>query len=147
MNGNKFTAIAKPMRPVSTGVPTQVLSVLNESRIAIKTGRSILLLNPEDVVSISAQGNYVALQCESGSHLLRESISAVADKMLAYGFVRIHRSILINRRFVEEIRPFLTGDYGLRLKSGKEFTVTRTYKKNLRALAESWIGGASSISG
>ncbi len=115
-------------------------------KIAIKTKGIILFLNPEEVVSISAQGNYVVLQLESGSHLLRESISAVAGKMEDFGFVRIHRSVLINRRFVEEIRPFLTGDYGLRLKSGKEFTVTRTYKKNLRALAESWIGGASSLS-
>jgi two-component system, LytTR family, response regulator len=115
-------------------------------RIAIKTKGIILFLNPEEVVSISAQGNYVVLQLESESHLLRESISAVEGKMGGFGFVRIHRSVLINRRFVEEIRPFLTGDYGLRLKSGKEFTVTRTYKKNLKELAESWIGGASSLS-
>lgn len=48
---------------------------------------------------------------------------------------------------VEEIRPFLTGGYGVRLKTGKEFTVTRTYKKNLKALAEFWMGGTSSLSG
>ncbi len=119
----------------------------NKSRIGIKTGRTIVFLNPEEVVSISAQGNYVVLQRENESHLLRESISVMAEKMVAYGFVRIHRSILVNRRFVEEIRPFLTGDYGLRLKSGKEFIVSRTYKKNLKALAESWIGAASSLSG
>jgi len=60
-----------------------------------------------------------------------------------FGFVRIHRSILINRRSVQEVRPFLTGEYGLRLKNGKDLTVTRTYKKNLKALAEFWVGGAS----
>jgi two-component system LytT family response regulator len=109
-------------------------------RIAIKTKGTILFLNPEEVVSIRAQGSCVLLQQESGSHLLRESISTMAEKMVPFGFVRIHRSTLINRRFVKEIRPFLTGEYGLRLKSGKEFTVTRTYKKNLRALAEFWVG-------
>jgi two-component system, LytTR family, response regulator len=107
----------------------------------------IVFVNPEEVVSITARGNYVLLESESGSHMLRESISAMAGKMVKYGFVQIHRSILINRRFVEEIRPFLTGDYGLRLKTGQEFTVTRTYKKNLKALAESWIGATSSFSG
>jgi two-component system, LytTR family, response regulator len=120
--------------------------VIDNRRIAIKTKGIILFLDPEEVVSISARGNYVLLERESGSHMLREPISVMAEKMVRYGFVQIHRSILINRRFVEEIRPFLTGDYGLRLKSGKEFTVTRTYKKNLKALAEFWIGGASSLS-
>ena len=62
---------------------------------------------------------------------------------MPFGFVRIHRSILINRRSVQEVRPFLTGEYGLRLKNGKDLTVTRTYKKNLKALAEFWVGGAS----
>jgi hypothetical protein len=26
------------------------------------------------------------------------------------------------------------------MEGGKEYTVTRTYKKNLKSLAESWIG-------
>jgi two-component system, LytTR family, response regulator len=121
------------------------LGSMSYNRIAIKTRGSILFLDPAEVTHICAQGNYVVLQRESGSCLMRESISTMADKLTAYGFIRIHRSVLINRLFVAEIRPYLTGDYGLRLKTGKEFTVTRTYKKNLKALAESWIGGASSL--
>jgi hypothetical protein len=44
---------------------------------------------------------------------------------------------------VEEIRPYSTGEYGLRVKGGKEYTVTRTYKKNLKSLAEFWIGAGA----
>jgi len=64
----------------------------------------------------------------------------VAKKLEPYGFIRIHRSVLVNTLFVEEIRPYSTGEYGLLLKGGKEYTVTRTYKKNLKSLAEFWIG-------
>ncbi len=71
---------------------------------------------------------------------MRESISVVAERFAPYGFIRIHRSVLVNSSFVEEIRPFPTGEYGLRVKGGKEYTVTRTYKKNLKSLAEFWIG-------
>jgi DNA-binding LytR/AlgR family response regulator len=46
----------------------------------------------------------------------------------------------VNSAFVEEIRPWSTGEYVLRVKGGKEFTVTRTYRQNLKLLAESWIG-------
>jgi DNA-binding LytR/AlgR family response regulator len=47
---------------------------------------------------------------------------------------------LVNRSFVEEIHPWNTGEYVLRLKGGKELTVSRTYKRNLSSLANFWVG-------
>jgi DNA-binding LytR/AlgR family response regulator len=49
----------------------------------------------------------------------------------------------INAAFVEEIHPTKAGDYHLRIRSGKEYTVTLSYKKNLREMAGSWIGADS----
>jgi DNA-binding LytR/AlgR family response regulator len=112
-------------------------------RVAIKVKRKILFINLSDVVAVQAKGNYVSLEREGSSYLLHETISAVAEKLEPRGFIRIHRSILVNASFVEEISPYSTGEYGLRVKGGKEYTVTRTYKKNLKSLAEFWIGGGA----
>jgi len=109
-------------------------------RIAIKAKGRILLINPGDVVVVRAEGNYVSLQRESDSYLLRESISVVAEKLKPYGFIRIHRSALVNTSFVVEIKPYPTGKYGLRVKGGKEYAVTRGYTKNLKPLTEFRIG-------
>lgn len=116
------------------------ISRAQSARIAIKADGRILFIDPNDVTAVHAEGNYVLLQRDVGSHLLRESISVMADKLKPYGFIRIHRSVLVNSAFVKEIRPWPTGEYGLLLKSGKEYTVTRTYKKNLSHIAASWIG-------
>jgi DNA-binding LytR/AlgR family response regulator len=121
----------------------QELAVRPPSRIAIKVKGRILFINPGDVVAVLAEGNYVLLQQESSSHLLRESISAVAVKLEPLGFIRIHRSVLVNIAFVEEIKPYPSGEYALRVKGGKEYTVTRTYKENLKSLAEFWIGASA----
>lgn len=118
-----------------------------EARIAIKVKGRVLFLNPADVISVHAEGNYVLLEQAAASHLLRESISVVAEKLKPYGFIQIHRSVLVNTSCVEEIKPYLTGEYGLRIRGGKEYTVTRTYKKNLKALADSWIGGTTFFAG
>jgi two-component system, LytTR family, response regulator len=118
----------------------QKLSQSQSGRIAIKSNGRILFIEPGDVMAVHAEGNYVLLQREAGSHLLRESISVMAEKLKPYGFIRIHRSVLINSSFVEEIHPWPTGEYGLRIKGGKEYTVTRTYKDNLKDIAGSWIG-------
>jgi two-component system LytT family response regulator len=109
-------------------------------KIAIRAKGRILFIDPREVVSVHAEGNYVSLKKESGSYLLRESVSDVASKLEPYGFIRIHRSVLVNASFVQEIRPLPTGSYGLRIRSGEEYAVTRTYKKNLRSLAEFWLG-------
>jgi two-component system LytT family response regulator len=109
-------------------------------RVAIKVRGKILFINLGDVVSVQANGKCVWLQRRAGSYLLRESISVVAERLENHGFIRIHRSMLVNASFVEEIRPLSTGEYSLRIEGGKEYTVTRTYKKNLKSLAEFWIG-------
>jgi len=109
-------------------------------RIAIKVNGGIRFINPGDVVAVLAEGNYVLLQQETGSYLLRESMSVVAQTLEPFGFIRIHRSVIVNSSFVEEIKPRSTGEYLLRVKGGKEYTVTRTYKENLKSLAEFWIG-------
>lgn len=112
-------------------------------RVAIKVKGTILFINLSDVVAVQAEGDYVSLQRHGSSYLVRELISAVAEQLGPQGFIRIHRSILVNTSFVEEIRPYSTGEYGLRVKGGKEYTVTRTYKKNLKSLAEFWIGAGA----
>ena len=109
-------------------------------RIAIKVNGGIRFINPGDVVAVLAEGNYVLLQQETSSYLLRESMSVVAQTLEPFGFIRIHRSVIVNSSFVEEIKPRSTGEYLLRVKGGKEYTVTRTYKENLKSLAEFWIG-------
>jgi DNA-binding LytR/AlgR family response regulator len=120
--------------------PLQRFTSPTQPRIAFKVKGRILFINPGEVVAVQSEGNYVWLRRESISHLLRESLSVVAQKLEPHGFIRIHRSVLVNASFVEEIRPYPTGEYGLRVKGGKEYTVTRTYKRNLKSLAAFWLG-------
>jgi two-component system, LytTR family, response regulator len=115
------------------------------TRIAIKSNGRILFIEPEDIITVKAEGNYVLLQKQAGSYLLRESLSAMEQSLKPHGFIRIHRSMLVNSSCVEEIEPWPTGEYCLRVKGGKEYTVTRTYKKNLRDISTSWIGVDSSF--
>lgn len=109
-------------------------------RIAIKAKGRILFIDVADIIAVEARGNHVLLLGSSGSHILRESISTIGKKLDSYEFVRIHRSVLVNAAMVEEMCPRPTGEWVLRVRGGREFTVTRTYKKNLQLLAQLWIG-------
>lgn len=110
------------------------------ARIAVRTDGKIIFVNPADVRVFEAQGNYVLLQTALKSHSLRESISNVAEKLEAYGFVRIHRSTIVNSSLVEEIRTSPSGEIRVCLKgSSKEYSVSRRYRDALRSIAPCWI--------
>jgi two-component system LytT family response regulator len=109
-------------------------------RIAFKAKGNILLLDLAEIWAVQAEGNYVSLQHRSNPYLVHESLSSMAEKLKPYGFIRIHRSVVVNISAVAEIQPLPTGEYRLRAKGGKEYLVTRTYKNNLRDLAQLWLG-------
>ena len=118
----------------------EVIAKQQAPRIAFKAKGKIVFLDVAEIVAVQAEGNYISLRHRTNSYLLRESLSSMAEKLKPYGFVRIHRSVIVNISTVEEIEPLPTGEYRLRVKGGKEYLVTRTYKHNLRDLAQLWLG-------
>ena len=118
----------------------QLIAKRQPARIAFKSKGRILFLDLAEIVAVEAEGNYVSLRHCPHPYLLRESLSSLAGKLKPYGFIRIHRSVVVNISAVEEIQPLPTGEYRLRVKGGKEYLVTRTYKDNLRDLAQLWVG-------
>ena len=118
----------------------EVIAKRQAPRIAFKVKGRILLLDLADVLAVQAEGNYVSLQHQPNPYLVHESLSSMAEKLKPYGFIRIHRSVIVNISAVEEIQPLPTGEYRLRVKGGQEYLVTRTYKHSLRDLAQLWVG-------
>jgi DNA-binding LytR/AlgR family response regulator len=118
----------------------EVIARPQAPRIAFKAKGRILFVELTEIVAVQAEGNYVSLRRRANPYLLRESLSSMAAKLKPYGFIRIHRSVVVNISAVEEIQPLPTGEYRLRVRGGVEYLVTRTYKDNLRDLAQLWIG-------
>lgn len=110
------------------------------ARIAIKAKGRVLFVNPLDVTVAEAAGNYVALVHKSGAYLVRETMATTEQKLASFGFVRIHRSILVNTTLVKDLRRDNTGRYVLRTIDGRDHPVGRAYKQNLKMIARSWLG-------
>jgi two-component system LytT family response regulator len=106
----------------------------------VKSQGRILFLDPDEVHWIQANGNYVMLHCDGGSHLMRGTLADVEALLSDGKFLRIHRSVIVNANYVREVQPWPTGEYILKLRSGKELTVTRKYKQNLSRIASLGLG-------
>ena len=128
----------------SAVIPSKRTIPQRQCRIAIKgTHGTIVLVDLENVFSVRAKGNYVLLDEASRSHCLRGSIGKMERHLGPFGFVRIHRSSLINAIWADELRRRPSGGYVLRLRGGQEYVVTRCYKNNLALFAKAWIGSVS----
>jgi len=110
------------------------------ARIAVKAKGRVVFVNPRDVIVAKAEGNYVALVHKSGAYLVRETMATTEQKLASFGFVRIHRSILVNTTLVKDLRRDNTGTYVLRTIDGRDHPVGRAYKRNLKMIAGSWLG-------
>ena len=143
-NGNG-TAATAASEVIGALEQLEVLAKRQCPRIAFKEKGRIFFLDLPEVVAVQAEGNYVSLQHYRNPYLLRESHTSIAQKLRPYGFIRIHRSVVVNISLVEEIEPLPTGEYKLRVRGGGEYMVTRRYKDNLRHLAHLWIGSRASL--
>jgi len=104
------------------------------ARIAVKSKGGIVFVRLDEVEWVEAQGNYVRLHLADESHLLRETMSSLEAKLDPAHFMRIHRSAIVNIDHIKNIEPWFTGEYVVRMNGGKELTLTRSYRDNLRRL-------------
>jgi len=59
------------------------------------------VLSTDEILWIKAAGNYVQIYASGGMFELRETISNMATKLQGSGFIRIHRSMVVNDRAVK----------------------------------------------
>ena len=109
-------------------------------KLALRTNRRIIFIDPAEATAIEAQGNSALLRTASQSYLLRQSISGLARRLEEYGFVRIHRSTVVNEAYIEEIRVLESGEMLLRLRgTDAEYSVSRSYRPALKSIASVWL--------
>jgi two-component system, LytTR family, response regulator len=113
----------------------------NQDRILIKDGGRFIFVKTEEIDWIQANGNYVRVHVGHVSYLHRQTITGLERSLDPTRFLRIHRSAIVNIDKVRELRPWPTGEYVVLMRTGKELTLSRTYRGRLPFLA----GGASPV--
>lgn len=103
-------------------------------RLVIKSGSRIFLLNVEEINWIEAADNYVRLHAGRDSHLLRETMNSLENRLNPDNFLRIHRSRIINIRQIKELRPLFRGEYDIMLRDGTRLESGRGYRDKLQKL-------------
>jgi two-component system, LytTR family, response regulator len=126
----RFCEMATELR-TSSG---QNFSPSMTDRIPVKTHGRVMIVNVAEIDWVAADGDYVSLHVGAKSWLLRETIAAAEARLALSGFVRIHRSTLVNINHVRELLPLSKGEFTVVLLDGTELKLSRNYRFALERL-------------
>ena len=109
----------EPLRPVS---------------FDIRDGARIIRTPLARIVAVSSAGNYVEFWLADGRRpLMRATLAAIEVELERFGFVRAHRSWLVNAGAVTGLRPDGSGDWTVEL-GAVEAPLSRRYPQALERL-------------
>ncbi|HEX7243718.1 MAG TPA: LytTR family DNA-binding domain-containing protein [Longimicrobiaceae bacterium] len=97
----------------------------------VRKGERVLTLRVDDVDWMGAEDNYVRLHVGKESHLIRERMQALEERLDPRRFARIHRSTIVNLERVRELRPWSSGEFLVILRDGRELRLSRRYRGKL----------------
>jgi DNA-binding LytR/AlgR family response regulator len=115
---------------------------VDEPTIPVELAGTTRMLPRSSVRWVEAQGDYARLHTSDASHLVRVSLATLAERWADAGFVRIHRSYLVQLRLVAELR--LTPSGYVVSVDNTELPVSRRHTRELkdkliRAAKHDWI--------
>ncbi|HEY7815882.1 MAG TPA: LytTR family DNA-binding domain-containing protein [Nakamurella sp.] len=102
----------------------------DDPTIPVELAGNTRMLPRSSVRWIEAQGDYARLHTVDGSHLVRVPLATLAERWSEAGFVRIHRSYLVQLPCITELR--LSGTGWVVVVDTSELPVSRRHIHHLR---------------
>jgi len=123
------TSARQPELP--NGNAGKASATLYTNRIIFKSRGRILFLPVSDIRWIGAEGNYVRLSTANETHLLRETMAHLEQRLDPRGFLRVHRSFIVNLKYVKEVRKEAGSESVVVMDSGHKVALGRSYRTAL----------------
>ena len=102
------------------------------AHIPVQTRDGVVLVEAEAIDWVEAQGNYAALHAGRETHLVRETLTRLSQRLGAERFVRVHRGAIVNVSRLKRMKSLASGDALLELADGTELRASRTFAGTLR---------------
>lgn len=118
------------------GIKPDASSATTESadRILIKSSGDIYFLKAGEIDWIEAEGDYMKFHAAGRSHLMRETMARLEERLDPKRFIRIHRSTIVNIDRLRKLSPSFAGDYSVILQDGTKLKLSRGYHDRIANL-------------
>ena len=104
------------------------------ARFLVRTGRRMQFVRVEELDWIDGRGNYLRLHVGGRTHLVRETMQGMEEKLDPAAFVRVHRSVIVRIDRIGSVEPYRRGDFLITMRDGACVRSSAAYKHRLRDL-------------
>lgn len=105
------------------------------ARILIKANRKMLFVDVADIYWLESSGDYIKIHLKGNYYLINDSLNNFEKSFDPEVFIRVHRSHIVNLKFITEFKPYFNGEYILLLANGQEVKLSRSYKDIIKKLS------------
>ena len=116
---------AAGQQPAALSLPANDVSSSTPRRLAVRTGSKLTLVDVNSIDWMEAASDYVRLHAGKVSHLVAHRLHALERLLESSGFIRIHRSIIVNGSRVHELHREADGSGTVVLRDGVRLRVAR----------------------
>ena len=104
-------------------------------RLTLKCGGRTIFVEADGFLAAKAAGNYAEIKLTTGKQLARLTLADLERQLRDAGVdaVRVHRSWLVNRTVIAEVKPTGEGDVRITLTDGDTVPGSRRYREGLAA--------------
>lgn len=103
MNTNKFIAKRPP------------------EKLFFRKDQEIIALMSDQILYVEAYDNYAWIFTEKAKYLISHTLKSIEEKIVPLGFIRVHRSFLINFEMIESIAEGYVFLKGIKIQLGKSY--------------------------
>ena len=100
-------------------------------RFAVETRGQVRVVPVSKVLYITASGPYAEIHTAERTHLIREQMQVLEDRLDPSLFFRVHRSAIVRFELIEALARNASGDYSVQLKGGLTLKVSRSRSDEL----------------
>ena len=137
--------LLKPIEPerfrkaLARATKRGLLSLLDErpiDRLVIRNRSKVSFLKLSEIDWIEADGKHARLHSGRETHVVRHTLTRLEQRLASHGFVRVHRSAIVNVDRIKELEPWFHGEYVVILKDGTKLTSSAAHSQALHRIVE-----------
>lgn len=114
----------------ASGGPTDLASA---RRLLVRARGRWTPVAIDEIDWVESDDDYVVLHVGSRRHLLRETLTHLAERLPTGEFVRVHRGALVRVDQVVEVQPTRNGDHRILLRDGTRLRLSRSFRPGFEA--------------
>lgn len=105
---------------------SMALTPEQSSRIVVKTGNKIKIIQHHEILYLEADDDYVRIVTAEGAFLKNKTMNFYEETLDSKQFVRVHRSHIVHINQITRIDPYQKETHLAILRDGKQIPVSKT---------------------